>query len=163
LVQQLEKESLMPLVAISLSPTAPPTVGEAIGNAVHAALIDALGIPPEDHFQIISRAETLVCDSGYLGVQRGSGFLVIQIYLARGRSLEQKQALYRAIAELLELRCAIRPEDVFINLVEVEPEDFSFGCGIAQYAGAIPPHLAGGATPGNAGFGALPGLGRTQR
>jgi 4-oxalocrotonate tautomerase len=152
----------MPLVAIFLAATAPPNAGVKIGDAVHTALIDELGVPAQDHFQIISRADTLVYDDGYLGIERSSGFLVIQIYLARGRSLEQKQALYKRTAALLEVRCAIRPEDVFINLVEVGLEDFSFGRGIAQYAGAIPPHLAGNAEPDVARSSADRSLGKAE-
>jgi hypothetical protein len=36
----------------------------------------------------------------------------------------------------------VRQEDVFINLVEVVRENWSFGNGIPQYADAPPPHLA---------------------
>ena len=42
--------------------------------------------------------------------------------------------LYRRITELLAERPGIRPEDVFINLIEVGKENWSFGQGIAQYA-----------------------------
>jgi hypothetical protein len=36
----------------------------------------------------------------------------------------------------------LRKADVLINLVEVARENWSFGNGIARYAGASPPHLA---------------------
>jgi phenylpyruvate tautomerase PptA (4-oxalocrotonate tautomerase family) len=51
-----------------------------------------------------------------------------------GRTLEQKRALYKAIAHNLAARPGVRPEDVFVNLVEVAKENWSFGNGIAQYA-----------------------------
>ena len=35
----------------------------------------------------------------------------------------------------------MRPEDVIVNLLEVLPENFSFGNGEAQFADALPPHL----------------------
>jgi phenylpyruvate tautomerase PptA (4-oxalocrotonate tautomerase family) len=45
-----------------------------------------------------------------------------------------KKALYAKIVELISQETGLRPEDVFINLVEVAKENWSFGNGIAQYA-----------------------------
>lgn len=39
-----------------------------------------------------------------------------------------------SIAERLNKELGVRMEDVFINLVEVKKENWSFGNGIAQYA-----------------------------
>jgi phenylpyruvate tautomerase PptA (4-oxalocrotonate tautomerase family) len=47
---------------------------------------------------------------------------------------EQKKALYKAIADGLSASVGIRPEDVFVDLVEVKKENWSFGNGLAQYA-----------------------------
>jgi len=60
--------------------------------------------------------------------------VIIQITANNTRNREQKQALYRRIVELLGDKPGVRSEDVFINLVEVLPENWSFGNGIAQYA-----------------------------
>ena len=73
-------------------------------------------------------------DPQYLGIQRSDGQVFIQITLNEGRTLEQKKALYQAIAESFEREAGVRPQDVFINLVEVHKENWSFGNGIAQYA-----------------------------
>jgi phenylpyruvate tautomerase PptA (4-oxalocrotonate tautomerase family) len=51
-----------------------------------------------------------------------------------GRTLEVRKALYRRMAELLHQEAGLRKEDVFINLVEVAKENWSFGNGEAQYA-----------------------------
>ena len=51
---------------------------------------------------------------------RGDDDLVmIQITWNQGRSTQQKQALYKAIADGLNTALGIRREDVFINLLEV--------------------------------------------
>jgi phenylpyruvate tautomerase PptA (4-oxalocrotonate tautomerase family) len=50
------------------------------------------------------------------------------------RTVAQKQALYRRIVERLKKNPGLRPQDVFINLVEVAKENWSFGNGVAQYA-----------------------------
>ncbi len=57
-----------------------------------------------------------------------------QITCRSGRTVEQKQALYRGIAENLSADPGLRREDVFVNLIEVARENWSFGNGVAQYA-----------------------------
>ena len=44
----------MPLVRISLRQGTSPEYRKAIGDGVHRAMIEALAIPPDDHFQVIS-------------------------------------------------------------------------------------------------------------
>jgi len=60
--------------------------------------------------------------------------IILQITISLGRTVEQKRALYRRITELLAKRPGIRPEGIFIHLVEVAKENWSFGRGIAHYA-----------------------------
>ena len=59
---------------------------------------------------------------------------MIQITWNEGRTVEQKRALYKAIADGLAGRLGLRRENVFVSLVEVKKENWSFGNGIAQYA-----------------------------
>jgi len=54
--------------------------------------------------------------------------------MREGRTLEQKQALFAAIVKNMVDAVGIRPQDVFINLVENHKENWSFGNGEAQYA-----------------------------
>jgi len=58
----------------------------------------------------------------------------VQITMSACRSLELKKALYKRMVERLAAEASLRPEDVFINLVEVAKENWSFGNGVAQYA-----------------------------
>ncbi len=51
----------------------------------------------------------------------------------QGRLSDKKQLLYKTIADGLNQELKIRREDVFINLVEVKAENWSFGNGVAQY------------------------------
>jgi phenylpyruvate tautomerase PptA (4-oxalocrotonate tautomerase family) len=69
-----------------------------------------------------------------LGIDRTDNLIIIQITLSEGRTEEKKKLLYKTIAESLNRELAVRLEDVFINLVEVKKENWSFGNGIAQYA-----------------------------
>jgi phenylpyruvate tautomerase PptA (4-oxalocrotonate tautomerase family) len=132
----------MPLVRISVNRSEREGFAEQVGEAVHRAMVDALGVPEGDHFQVITEHdEGLVYDPTFLGINRTAGIVVIQITLAFGRSTELKKKLYKTIADQLADSADVRPEDVFVNLVEVLPENFSFGNGEAQFADALPPHL----------------------
>jgi len=128
----------MPLVRISLAKGKPEGYRRKVGDAVHRALVEAVGVPPLDRFQILTEHEPgdLVYDSNYLGVARSSDLVIVQITLSAGRSLEQKRALYRRIAANLAAAVGLRPQDAWINLVEVAKENWSFGNGVASYAPA---------------------------
>lgn len=122
----------MPLVRITLDAETPPETQRAISDGVHEAMVAALGIPKADHFQIIDErpSHALIFDVGYLGVAR-QRVVFIQIFLVRGRTVEQKQALYRQLADRLSA-AGVRREDVFVQLTETGREDWSFGNGEAQ-------------------------------
>ena len=126
----------MPLVRVDAPDSRSAEDLAAIGDGVHRALVEAIGIPKQDRFQVLSRhaAGGLVFDRHYLGISRSDGVVFVQITLSVGRSVEQKKALFAAIVRNLGQRPGIRREDVFINLVEVVKENWSFGNGVAQYA-----------------------------
>ena len=126
----------MPLVRIDLHEGRPADVRTAIGDAVHDAMVATIGVPPDDRFRIITghAADDLVCDPAYLGIERSADCVLIQITISEGRSIDAKKALFAAIANGLHERVGLRREDVFVNLVEVKKENWSFGNGVAQYA-----------------------------
>jgi 4-oxalocrotonate tautomerase len=128
----------MPLVRISLVKGKPEAYRRKVADAIHRALVEAISVPPLDRFQLISEHEPgdLVYDSNYLGIARSSDLVIVQITLSTGRSLEQKRALYRRIAANLSAAVGLKPQDAWINLVEVPKENWSFGNGVASYAPA---------------------------
>ena len=125
----------MPLARIDLRKGKSADYLQRVGEAIYQAM-RAVGVPENDRFQIFQQhdAGTLIYDPGYLGVDRTDDFICIQITWNEGRDMEQKRALYRAIADGLHNAVGLRQEDVFINLVEVKKENWSFGNGEAQYA-----------------------------
>jgi 4-oxalocrotonate tautomerase len=129
------RSSIMPLVRISLQSGKPASYKAAIGNAVYHAMREVLNIPEGDRFQIFTEHDTttLIADPNFMGMQRSADFVVIQIFLSRGRTTEIKQALYRRIAEHLEDSPGVRPDDILIALSEMGLDDWSFGRGEAQY------------------------------
>lgn len=127
----------MPLVRISQMKGREAGFGQRVGEIVHRAMVETLAVPERDRFQVITEHEddSLIYDPLYLDIPRTHGVVFIQITLNEGRSVEVKQAFYRAAAENLHRELGVRTEDVLINLVEVKKENWSFGNGIAQYAG----------------------------
>jgi phenylpyruvate tautomerase PptA (4-oxalocrotonate tautomerase family) len=107
-----------------------------IGAAIYDAMIETLGVPLDDRFQVITEhpRENFVFDPGYLGITRTEDCVFIQVTLNNGRTVDVKRAFYRAVADGLHQRLGVRREDVFIGLVEVRKENWSFGNGEAQYA-----------------------------
>lgn len=126
----------MPLVRIDVRQGKTTSELGAIGDGIHRALVETMGVPALDKFQIVTEhaPERLFADAEYLGIRRSAGVVMIQITLSTGRSVEQKRALYAAIAKNLSADAGVRTEDVFINLIEVAKQNWSFGNGIAQYA-----------------------------
>lgn len=126
----------MPLVRIDLRSGKPPEYRRAIGDAVHQCMAETLNVPPDDRFQIVTEHDpnSLIYDPAYLGIPRSDDIVIIQITLNQGRTLEMKRHFYSTVAQALATRPGVRPQDVFINLVEVVKENWSFGDGIAQYA-----------------------------
>jgi 4-oxalocrotonate tautomerase len=125
----------MPLVRIDLRKGKPDTYREAISRIVHEALV-SVGVPKDDRFQVIAEHDSpnFVFDLNYLDIRRTEDLAIIQITWNEGRTTEQKKALYKAIADGLAAGVSLRKEDVFISLIEVKRENWSFGAGIAQYA-----------------------------
>ena len=126
----------MPLVRIDLAAGKSADYRRTIGEVVYYAMTTTINVPKDDRFQIISEhsPEDFIVDPSYLGIQRSRDCVVLQITLSDGRTVEQKRAFFKAIADGLTARLALRREDVFINLIEVRKENWSFGNGEAQYA-----------------------------
>ncbi len=131
----------MPLVRVSIRTGAPPGRRRTIGDAIHAALVETIGIPAGDRFQVITEhdADGLIADPTYLDIERSEDTIFVQIALRAGRAVEAKQRLYARIAERLHDAAGYRPQDVLITLVENSHADWSFGNGIAQYVPAAEP------------------------
>ncbi|MDQ3201936.1 MAG: tautomerase family protein [Pseudomonadota bacterium] len=126
----------MPLVRVSIKQQDDPTYAKRIGQLIYAAMHSAINVPERDNFQILTEHDEqhFIYDPQYLGINRTDNLVIIQITLSEGRTVDQKKLLYKIIAETLNAQLAVRLEDVFINLVEVKKENWSFGNGIAQYA-----------------------------
>ena len=128
----------MPLVRVSLRRGKPAAYRKAILDGIYRAMRSAFDVPEEDRFMTISEHDEtdFSYSKSYLDIPRSDDLVIIQITANNTRGVEKKKALYRQIADNLAADPGLRREDVFINLVEVLPENWSFGNGVAQYAKA---------------------------
>ena len=125
----------MPLTRISLRAGTSPDYRAALIRGVYDALRETFAVPEDDLFALIHEHDEAGFAFGrhYLGIARDADLVLIQITANATRTTDQKRALYSAIAERLGRDPGVRPGNVFVNLVEVAPENWSFGDGLMQY------------------------------
>jgi 4-oxalocrotonate tautomerase len=125
----------MPLIHISLRAGKPEAYRQAIFDGLYRAMREALNVPEDDQFMTITEhgAANFRYGNAY-GVTRSADVVYIQITVFSSRTVEQKTALFRRIAELLGESPGIRAEDVFVNVLDAAKENWSVGHGLAQFA-----------------------------
>ena len=126
----------MPFVQISMRSGKSEEYRRAILDSFYRAMREALGVPEDDQFMTLTEHDpaNFRYGSSYLGVMRSDDLVYIQITVFNTRTTEQKKALFRRAVELLGDAPGIRPEDVFINILEAPKENWSLGMGVAQFA-----------------------------
>ena len=125
----------MPLIRVSLRRGKPAAYRKAILEGLYQAMRETFDVPEGDRFMVATEhdADDFVYDPNYLGIKRSDDLVIIQLTISNTRPRAQKQKLYGRIVERLTENPGLRAEDIFINLVEVLPENWSFGQGVAQY------------------------------
>ena len=125
----------MPLIHINLRAGKPEAYRQAIFDGLYRAMRETLSVPVDDQFMTITEhdAANFRTGNGY-DVPRSTDVVYIQITVFDTRTSEQKKALFKRIAELLGKNPGLRPEDVFVNVLESAKENWSVGYGIAQFA-----------------------------
>ena len=123
----------MPLTSIAMRKGKSKEYRRAVADGVHAALVEAVGIPADDRFQLVTEydPEGLIYDPSFLNIERSDDIVIIQITLRGGRSRETRAALHRTIARNLSESPGLRTEDVFVSLIENDYADWSVGRGEA--------------------------------
>jgi len=122
----------MPLARIDVASDTTPEVVQTISEVVYDAMVHTANVPEHDKFQVINRHapdELVYPAAGYT-----PKIVFTQVTWNTGRTIEVKKAFYKAVANGIHEKTGIRKEDVWISLVEVNREDWSFGAGEMQYA-----------------------------
>jgi phenylpyruvate tautomerase PptA (4-oxalocrotonate tautomerase family) len=112
----------------------------ALADALNQSLVQGLGITDGDRFVIISEHgdNELFLHPTFMDMQRSSGAMIITVLFGAHRPLEDKRKVTSAINKLVVEALDISPDDIFVALVPVPNENFSFGRGDLQLAEGAP-------------------------
>jgi phenylpyruvate tautomerase PptA (4-oxalocrotonate tautomerase family) len=127
----------MPLVRIDVDASTTAEVRQKLSDIIYDAMTSIAKVPAHDKFMIVSThasGDLVYPKEGYLGIDYTSGIVFIQITWNAGRTTDVKKAFYRKVVDDIHEKTGIRKQDVFISLVDVSPENWSFGNGEMQYA-----------------------------
>ena len=121
----------MPFARIDLVEGKPADYRATVADVVYEGIVGTLEAPEGDRFIVIGEyaPENFVFDPHFLGIERTPDLIYIQVTSTVGNTKEQKLAFFRHTADELNRRLGVRREDVFISLVFVGREDWSFGNG----------------------------------
>ena len=121
----------MPFARIDLAQGKSPEYRAAVADVVYEGIVGVLKAPDGDRFIVVGEhaPENLIYDRTFLGMKRSAEFILIQVTSTVGNNTEAKLAFFRHVSDQLNSKLGVRPDDVMINLVFVQREDWSFGNG----------------------------------
>ncbi len=107
-----------------------------MSEAIQNALIEVLGIPPDDFFQIhhVLPRNRYLHTSAFLGQKYSDDMILLELTFITGRPKETRLALLKSLNEKVVAAARISPADLVIMLYEIAGENASFGSGLAQRA-----------------------------
>jgi 4-oxalocrotonate tautomerase len=109
----------VPFIHINLRGGKPAAYRQAIFDSLYRAMREALGVPEDDQFMTITEHDGANFRYGNaFGVIRNDDLVYIQITVFDTRTAGQKKALYKRTAELLGNNPGIRPENVFVQVLD---------------------------------------------
>lgn len=119
----------MPLVNISILQGKSPAYIKAVADGINAAVIETMGFPEDDRYQIIHQ---IAPECLQLQAREGDR-VMMHLVMRAGRSNKSKQAFYKKVTQNLEKKPGIPAENVLITITENHDIDWSFKDGIAQF------------------------------
>ena len=121
----------MPFARIDLAQGKSAEFRATVVDVVYNGLVEVLKAPAGDRFMVVSEhaPDNFIWDPNFLDIRRTPDVIFIQVTSTVGNTKGQKVAFFRKLADDLHSRLNVRKEDVFISLVFVDREDWSFGNG----------------------------------
>ena len=122
---------------------------DKVSGAIQEALIAALGVPPEDFFQLVHvlPRSQFRHTPAFLGLTYSDDLILLEITFISGRPKEKKLGLLKALNDNIVAAAGISPDDLMITLYETPGENISFGRGLAQRAHISEPKSAHAESP----------------
>jgi 4-oxalocrotonate tautomerase len=115
----------MPLIQVWLRKGTTPQHRKGISNSIHRAMVDVLGIPEDDYFQVTHEldAEDMLFDPNYFGLPRSERFIMIRLSF-NARPAAMKQKLFETIAANLVKDPGLDKADMGMSIVETTFENW---------------------------------------
>lgn len=106
----------------------------ALADALNQSLVQALDLPEEDRFIAITEhgEGELHLQPTYMGMRRSEDAMIISVMLGPHHPLGNKRRLAAAVNRLVVAALGVSPDDVFLAIIPVPRENFSFGRGELQ-------------------------------
>jgi phenylpyruvate tautomerase PptA (4-oxalocrotonate tautomerase family) len=130
-ITKQSRKNAMPFVRTALRAGTDAKKQEHIVQAIHEALVSAIGMPEDELFNLVTHYNPtdFFYSRTFNGIARSDDVVVIEITMRRGRSDAMKKSLYATIAQNLESRAGVSPKDAFIFVHENDYSDWSVGNG----------------------------------
>ena len=124
----------MPLLRFDLVEGRSPEDLKTLLDAAHRAVVASFHVPERDRYQIVHehRESHLVVEDTGLGIPRSRNRVIVQV-TSRPREQSEKQAFYKLLCDNLHEACGVAPSDVVVSITTNSDDDWSFGCGRAQF------------------------------
>jgi phenylpyruvate tautomerase PptA (4-oxalocrotonate tautomerase family) len=121
----------MPFARIDLNKGKSAAYRATVADVVYEGIVGVLKAPDGDRFIVVNEhePENLIYDRTFLDMDRSPDFILIQVTSTVGNTKDLKFAFYRQIADDLNKKLGVRSDDIMINMVFVDKEDWSFGKG----------------------------------
>lgn len=123
----------MPLININLIAGKPESYLKKLGDCIHQTLIETWGIPDDDRFHIIHehKKQHFQINKVMWGTNRTDDLILLHI-VSSPRTKHMKTSFYKKLSERLAQAINLSGDDLFINIVTSQPEDWSFANGATQ-------------------------------
>ncbi len=107
-----------------------------LSEAIQNALVEVLGIPPDDFFQLyhVLPLDRYLHTPSFLGQRYSDDMILLELTFITGRPKETRLALLKSLNEKVVAAAGISPADLVIMLYEIAGKNASFGSGLAQRA-----------------------------
>jgi phenylpyruvate tautomerase PptA (4-oxalocrotonate tautomerase family) len=117
----------MPLVRIDvIENRRTPGQLRELADVVQDVMLETFAAPPRDRYQIVTehRPGQIIAEDTGLGFIRTDDLVVVQVF-QQGRTEDQKRAMYRALADRLQDRTGLDPQDLIVSVTENTRADWS--------------------------------------
>lgn len=119
----------MAIVRVDFSRNQPAEFAPAISGIINSTMQGILAVPQEENYILCQAYEkgAILHAPGICPPERIDMIVFIQITLNQGRSTDLKTRFFRELSLNLAATGFVQAENIYINLVEVARENWSFG------------------------------------